>query len=411
MTGFDVVFVGGGLGGSSLAGALCSAGRRVLVLERSEAFEDRVRGEWLAPWGVAEARRLEIYDDLIAAGGHTLKRNIGFDELFASDAVAASPLPLGDLHPDSEGPLCLEHVVMQNTLLERACKLGADVRRGIKAVEIVTGEQPRVRYQHAGTSHEAECRLIVGADGRSSTVRRQADIALHENPVDHLIAGLLVEGAHDWPEDLQSLGKVADRYYLIFPQGGGKVRLYADYAVEDRGRFSGAEGSARFLAGFAMDCVPHSDCLANATPIGPCMSYPSQDAWTDRPYAEGVVLVGDAAGYNDPIVGQGQSITLRDVRIVSELLASKEAWTPDLFEPYAAERAERLRRLRFCASLVTELNARFDPDADARRRRAFKRMGRDPRFVAPVLALMSGPETISADLFDPALLEELLAPD
>ena len=44
---FDAVIVGGGIAGSALGGALASAGKSVLILERSERFEDLVRGEWL----------------------------------------------------------------------------------------------------------------------------------------------------------------------------------------------------------------------------------------------------------------------------------------------------------------------------------------------------------------------------
>src|SRR5882762_10309118 len=66
----DVIVVGGGLAGSTLATVLARKGRRVLVLEREAKFKDRVRGENMLPWGVAVARRLGVLDDLVAAGGH-----------------------------------------------------------------------------------------------------------------------------------------------------------------------------------------------------------------------------------------------------------------------------------------------------------------------------------------------------
>ena len=53
----DVVVVGGGLAGSSLATVLARAGIGVLVLEKETRFKDRVRGENMLPWGVATARR------------------------------------------------------------------------------------------------------------------------------------------------------------------------------------------------------------------------------------------------------------------------------------------------------------------------------------------------------------------
>ena len=51
---YDLIIVGGGIGGSALAATMAKAGRSVLLLEKSTVYEDHVRGEWIAPWGVAE---------------------------------------------------------------------------------------------------------------------------------------------------------------------------------------------------------------------------------------------------------------------------------------------------------------------------------------------------------------------
>ena len=51
---FDVIIIGGGIAGSTLAANLGRTGLVVLLLERETKFIDRVRGEWMAPWGVAE---------------------------------------------------------------------------------------------------------------------------------------------------------------------------------------------------------------------------------------------------------------------------------------------------------------------------------------------------------------------
>jgi choline dehydrogenase-like flavoprotein len=55
---YDVITVGGGLGGSALAKVLAEHGARVLVVKRERQFSDRIHGEWIAPWGVAEAQRI-----------------------------------------------------------------------------------------------------------------------------------------------------------------------------------------------------------------------------------------------------------------------------------------------------------------------------------------------------------------
>lgn len=46
---YDVIVVGGGVGGSTLARAMAMHGVRVLVLEREMRFKDRVRGEQMHP--------------------------------------------------------------------------------------------------------------------------------------------------------------------------------------------------------------------------------------------------------------------------------------------------------------------------------------------------------------------------
>ena len=407
MTSKDVVIVGGGIGGSCLARALARAGLEVLVLEREAEFFDRVRGEWIAPWGVRELIELEMYDTLMQAGGHHLTRHIGYDELVEPSVAEANEFPLAVL--GVPGPLTIEHVVMQNAAIESAMQAGATVLRAVDKVEVVAGKSPRVAYRHDGQSCEQDCRLIVGADGRTSTVRRQVGLKLEEDPIDHLIAGLLVGDVHDWPEDLQAIGKVGDVQYLIFPQGNNKVRLYVDYDISDRNRFAGESGAANFLAAFDMDCVPNSKAIARATPIGPCRSNPSQDAWIDNPWVEGAVLIGDAAGYNDPIIGQGVSVTARDARTVAGLLTQTSNWTPALFEPYGAERKERMRRLRMAAKFVTTISARFGPEAEARRRRARQRIAENPELASLQLAPFIGPESIDASFFEQEFQDRLFA--
>ena len=60
MSKVDELIVGGGIASSALGIALAREGVNVAIAERAPVFEDRVRGEWLAPWGVAEARKLNL---------------------------------------------------------------------------------------------------------------------------------------------------------------------------------------------------------------------------------------------------------------------------------------------------------------------------------------------------------------
>jgi len=142
--------------------------------------------------------------------------------------------------------------------------------------------------------------------------------------------------------------------------------------------------------------------LVAGRPAGPLFSYVNADAWTDRPYAEGAVLVGDAAGWNDPIIGLGLSITYRDVRIVSDLLLGADDWASLSFASYAEERRERMRRLRFTASLQATLDMEFGEAAKARRASLHRRAAEDPSLRMHAFAVMAGPEAVPAELFTEA---------
>src|SRR4030095_12095648 len=91
---YDIITVGGGLGGSSLAKAMAERGARVLVLEREQQFKDRVRGEQMHPWGVAEAQKLGLYDLLHATCGHELPWwdvYVGSEQLNHRNIVVTTP--------------------------------------------------------------------------------------------------------------------------------------------------------------------------------------------------------------------------------------------------------------------------------------------------------------------------------
>lgn len=399
---YDLVIVGGGIGGSALASVMARAGRRVLLLERSEVFEDRVRGEWIAPWGVVETKALGLYDLLRSVGGHHLTRHVTYDELLDPAAAEAATLPLSVFKEGVPGPLCIGHPKHCQTLMDAAVAAGAEVRRGVNVTGIEAGALPSVTFEHDGETMVARARLLVGADGRTSQMREAAGIVLHQDPPHHWFAGLLVEGADGWSDDLEAIGTEDDFAFLAFPQGGGKVRVYGGYALGETGRFKGPDGARRFLDTFRMRSAPGNAALAAGRPAGPLLSYFNNDSWTDAPFAPGVVLVGDAAGWNDPIIGLGLSITYRDVRIVRDLLLGSDDWDALSFAPYAEERAERMRRLRFTAALQAAIDMEFGEAAKARRASLHERTVADPSLRMHAVAVMAGPEAVPAEMFTEA---------
>ena len=146
-----------------------------------------------------------------------------------------------------------------------------------------------------------------------------------------------------------------------------------------------------------------------ARAAGPCATYPGDDTWTDTPFADGVVLIGDAAGHNDPIIGQGLSIALRDARIVRDLILDG-ARKRRAFVPYGEERAPRMEHVRFIADVLAVAQAEDADNRSARRKMlAEKTAAMDPEIFPLLISAFAGPETIPREALDPGILERLRA--
>jgi 2-polyprenyl-6-methoxyphenol hydroxylase-like FAD-dependent oxidoreductase len=403
----DIVMVGGGIGGGALATVLARDGVEIVVLERETVFPDRVRGEWIAPWGVAEAKRLDLLNLLREHGGLCISRNLPYDENWPSDAAEQHAMDLTVMHPEAPGALCIGHPLMCNIFYDAAVKRGARFIRGVEHIEVTPGVRPAVSFVHDGVTTTLSPRLVIGSDGRNSQVRKRLEFPLEADPPHSIICGMLVANVPDWPRDVQAVGTEDRLHYLVFPQGKDLVRLYACYDFADRARFSGPDKQARMLRAFRLDCLPLGEAIAAGTPIGPLNGVSNEDHWIDDPTAPGVVLIGDAAGHNDPITGQGVSITLRDVRLMRDLLSGGGDWSQSDFAPYVEERRERMRRLRIAARLARQLRVEFGPDAKARRARVTMRAAEG--HLSPYPAVLIGPERLPPEAFLPETIEKLLA--
>src|SRR5215467_6067007 len=162
---YDLVTIGGGLGASALAIAVARHGARVLVLEKEKRFRDRVRGESLVPWGVAEAHELGISDVLLKTCAKEMPWvEMGWGPRNLAETTAQRMPSWSYCHPE-----------MQSALLAEAENAGAHVRRevAVQGLELRSGE-PIVIARSAAGEERISTRLVVAADGRGSAVRKWA---------------------------------------------------------------------------------------------------------------------------------------------------------------------------------------------------------------------------------------------
>jgi 2-polyprenyl-6-methoxyphenol hydroxylase-like FAD-dependent oxidoreductase len=119
------------------------------------------------PW-IAAARRLGVVNDLLAAGGHQVPF---FNVYFMGTQTEHRPFPTTT--PAGEAALNMYHPDLQETLLKGAANAGAEVRRGIH-VQSITEQKAGwvVTFGNDNQTHSVSARLVVGADGRFSSMRQ-----------------------------------------------------------------------------------------------------------------------------------------------------------------------------------------------------------------------------------------------
>ncbi|MGQ0465352.1 MAG: FAD-dependent oxidoreductase [Sporichthyaceae bacterium] len=410
----EVVVVGGGIAGSALATLLARGGLDVLVLERQAVYEDRVRGEFCAPWGVAEAQRLGLAAAMFADSTRAMvvPRFAYYDEDLSIEQAEAAAIDTSALLPGVTGTVNLGHPETCAALLQSASRAGARIVRGVRELTVQhSGDNrsgPSVEYRLGETVHTAHARFVVGADGRNSTVRRCLGIALHGDEARAMAAGILVETPPEWPRDTCFHAVAGRAHVLAFPQEQGLSRLYVEYPVEDHHRYLGATRTAALLAAFDHPAIPLGRAFAASRAVRPTASFPWNCTWTQTVRAPGVVLLGDAGGYNNPTIGQGLSLSLRDAGVLAETLLASPDWSVNALGGYEDQRTVRYARARASALLLSALYS-VGTEARARRRRVLPAMQSNPELALPAAALFVGFDEVPEWAFTAAMRDRVLA--
>lgn len=367
----DVAIVGGGIAGSSLGAALAASGFGVVVVEREARFRDRVRGESLHPWGAAEADRLGLIPVLRAAGA----RPLPIWQRYA-DRLPLDPFRWAEVVPGGHVEWAVPHPALQEAMLAHAASNGATVLRPAR----VTAHRPTTRHRSeidivdAAGSTAVTTRLLVGADGARSAVRRWIGATMVEDPTHHAIGGGLLDGI-DLDDDSTHQAHPPGAMVVLFPRGNGRARAYLVCAPAEAAAFRGPNAAADFITACAAS-LPEPAMRA-AKPAGPVSFFSAADVQSTRLNAPGVVLVGDAAGATDPSQGHGLSLAFRDARELAELLRDESDWsraTP----AFAEHRQTYVAPLREHARWAGLLTIDRGPDADARRHRVASARDVDP---------------------------------
>lgn len=337
MSDFDVIIVGGGLAGSALAVGLAQAGKRIALVE---AFEPK-----------ADSR--PSFDDrtlVVNAASLNILANLGI----LDDGLATCPLKHIEIsRAGAPGHLSLhasEHGCERFGAVIVARELGAAMLRRLEStagidsfcpekLAGVEAKEDRVTI-HLESGRPLSGRLLVGADGTNSTVRRLSSI--DSERYDYGQSAMIF--------NVRCPERAADTAWERFTPAGPLAFLPQP---EDRLGVVWIDRNEAIEATLAMsddELVERLESRSGRQPggfssPGKRAHYPLALSRTPRPFAPRVALVGNAANTVHPVSAQGFNLGLRDVAALVDHAGAAEdpgrsdvlgAWFDDRREDQAA---------------------------------------------------------------------------
>lgn len=321
MTNPDVLVVGGGPAGSTVAGLLAGAGRRVLVVDRARFPRPKPCGECLNPGAVEALERLGLLERVQALAPAKLRgwrlRGSGVE---AAAGFGGAVTAMG-----------IARDVLDAALLEAARDRGADVleETRVERVEAARrGGSPVVHLCDAdGGRHTLQPGVVVGADGLRSVVSRSLGLVRRTPRLRKVSLTFHVRRSPAFGPDDARAGRGNAGEGVLDTRDGitlGTAPIRADGTLWNATVVADARRHGRQVAtdpeGFFRRVAAHRGLALGEITGGPWASGPF-DWPLRRCWAPGVVLVGDAAGYYDPFTGQGIYRALRSAELAAEAVA------------------------------------------------------------------------------------------
>lgn len=309
--GWDAIVIGARCAGAATAMLLARSGARVLVVDREAYGTDTLSTHALMRPGVALLHRWGVLDGILAA--HTpLVRTTTFH--YGDEAVEVEIRP-----GDGIAGLCApRRTVLDRALADAAMGAGAEVLYGVTLEALVRDDTGRVRgvcLRDAGGRVSTErTRLVIGADGRQSTVARLTDA-----PV---LAGTSTStaGVFGYFPGIENRGYrwfFRDGLHMAaIPTNDG---LHCVCVLSPRPGYRQAFGQDA-AAGFRAQVASFDPALGAAVagpPVTGFSRYTGAPGHLRQGHGPGWALVGDAGYFKDPITAHGITDALRDAELLA----------------------------------------------------------------------------------------------
>jgi len=309
---FDLIVVGGGPGGSTLASFVAMRGHRVLLLEEAQFPRHQV-GESLLPATIHGICKMLGLSEEIEAAGFTRKRGGAFrwgksEELWSFSFGHDADDPYGYAYQ-------VERCRFDDMLLRNAQRKGVDVRERHTVIGLLHDDSGRangVRYRDPdGVEHTAHGRYVADSSGHRSHVAKTVGDRVYSHFFQNVAVYGYFEGADRLPSPNQGdilCAAFRDGWFWCIPLKDNLTSVGAVVSREAAEALKGGHDQA--FSGYIESCPVIRDLLAPATRVTQGdygelrvrkdYSYCNTSFWSP-----GVVLVGDSACFIDPVFSSG----------------------------------------------------------------------------------------------------------
>ena len=307
----DVVIVGARAAGASTAMLAARAGLSVVLLDRDRPDADTLSTHALIRGGVLQLARWNLLEQIVAADTPAI-RHTTFH--YTDDDVTLSIKPSAGV----EALYAPRRTLLDPILVDAARAAGAVVRHNTTVVGLDRDDHGRVTGVEIrgpdGQIATVRARLVVGADGRRSTIARLAAAPL-THATDHTSAFVygywsdLDASGYEWA---YRPGAAAG----FIPTNHGQTCVFAGGLPTRVGR--GGHAALRSLVEQASPDM--AERLRAAIPTSATRTFVGQPGHLRQPWGHGWALVGDAGSWKDPISAHGLTDALRDAELLGRAI-------------------------------------------------------------------------------------------